>query len=714
MRRLIAFLVAAWTLGSVHAQEIRVEPEVQPDTPAAQAPKAARVAPSFVRNLRLDPPLLADVAKSLEPVETPGVPLQVGIARPVDPWRAPEDFLAELEWVALGDGSAAAAVSITSPTAAALRLGLHVASLPPGAVLRFHGAEGDTVQEVGAAEIARQLVHDDASAPSRAIFWSPVVESETLVMEIALPAGSDPREVRLSGPVVSHLTTSASRRFTLAKAAASCNVDAMCHQGTWNAQSDAVARILFTRDGSTYVCSGTLVSDRDTGTTVPYFLTANHCIPDQPTASTVQAYWFYRSTACNSGARGSFQTRSGGGTLLYGAIATDTALLRLNATPPPGAVYAGWIVGATPATGTAVTGIHHPRGDLQKISFGNIRAYYRCEPTDSGNFSCNGAPGSSASFYGVTWREGVTESGSSGSPIFRDDGRYLLGQLYGGSGSCESPGSDFYGRFDVAYDAAMHRWLGVAGSSSPATPAIMPQHDYTGLWWNPSQSGWGLTLAQHGATIFGAWYVYDAAGQPTWVTMPGGRWTSPTRYSGELYASTGPDPTGFFDPSRVARSAVGTATLDFSSADRGTLAYFVGGASGAIAISRMLFGPFDAAPVAAYGDLWWNAAESGWGLAITQQYRTLFAVWYTYLPDGRATWYVMSGGDWTGPGTYRGTLYAASTAPGPFFAGAFDAAAVSRVPVGSLTLRFSSTGSATMEYVLHGRSGTKSITRLAF
>mgnify|MGYP006913191452 CR=1 FL=1 len=37
---------------------------------------------------------------------------------------------------------------------------------------------------------------------------------------------------------------------------------------------------------------------------------------------------------------------------------------------------------------------------------------------------------------------------------------YVVGQLQGGSSSCDSPqGLDDYGRFDVSYRSALHRWL---------------------------------------------------------------------------------------------------------------------------------------------------------------------------------------------------------------------------------------------------------------
>ena len=78
------------------------------------------------------------------------------------------------------------------------------------------------------------------------------------------------------------------------------------------------------------------------------------------------------------------------------------------------------------------------------------------------------------------------------------------------------------------------------------------------------------------------------------------------------------------------------------------LDYTINGVSGQKAIERQIFGPADATPVATYGDLWWGgAAQNGWGVAISQQYRTLFAVWYTYDASGHTVWYVLPGGSWS-------------------------------------------------------------------
>ncbi|MGZ5032199.1 MAG: hypothetical protein ACXWAC_03290 [Usitatibacter sp.] len=96
-------------------------------------------------------------------------------------------------------------------------------------------------------------------------------------------------------------------------------------------------------------------------------------------------------------------------------------------------------------------------------------------------------------------------------------------------------------------------------------PPPHPLTDYTAMWWNPAESGWGLSLHQSAAdALFGAWFIYDAAGQPEWYTLQSGRWTSATRWTGLIYRTTGPyfaDPD--YDPRRVLVLPVGAATLDF-------------------------------------------------------------------------------------------------------------------------------------------------------
>ena len=116
-------------------------------------------------------------------------------------------------------------------------------------------------------------------------------------------------------------------------------------------------------------------------------------------------------------------------------------------------MFAGWTTDGAVGPGTGIAGLHHPKGDLLTYSSGSIDAYLYCSPpTSTGSFNCGLSSASGAGFYDVVWSSGIVEGGSSGSGLFLQNGRYLVGQLYGGSSTCSNPQSgDTYGRFDVAY-----------------------------------------------------------------------------------------------------------------------------------------------------------------------------------------------------------------------------------------------------------------------
>lgn len=127
-------------------------------------------------------------------------------------------------------------------------------------------------------------------------------------------------------------------------------------------------------------------------------------------------------------------------------------------------------------------------------------------------------------------------------------------------------------------------------------PPPRPLADYTGMWWKPEESGWGLALHQSAASdaLFGAWFVYGEDGQPEWFTLQGGQWTSATRWAGPVYRTTGPFFAGpDYDPRLVLVQAAGHAVLDFRQAPgeegRGRFTFTVNGASTTKVISRMAF-----------------------------------------------------------------------------------------------------------------------------
>lgn len=120
----------------------------------------------------------------------------------------------------------------------------------------------------------------------------------------------------------------------------------------------------------------------------------------------------------------------------------------------------------------------------------------------------------------------------------------------------------------------------------PAAAQSVPAANYTDLWWNPSESGWGISFTQHTSNqAFAVWYTYDpresagaGRGKPLWIVMPGGRWTTPTQFTGDVYVTLGLpfNQAG----SNKRQTAVGTFTFDFTSSTTGTFTYNISPPSG--------------------------------------------------------------------------------------------------------------------------------------
>jgi cytochrome c553 len=111
-----------------------------------------------------------------------------------------------------------------------------------------------------------------------------------------------------------------------------------------------------------------------------------------------------------------------------------------------------------------------------------------------------------------------------------------------------------------------------------------------------------------------------------------------------------------------------------------------------------------------YTDMWWSSAESGWGLNVIQHAsNVIFGVIFTYEAPNRPTWFVLPGGTWTSSTTYTGTLYRVAGTPANM---AF--LPVNATVVGTATLLFSSSSSATITYSVDGAQVTKSLARQSF
>lgn len=381
-----------------------------------------------------------------------GQPLQVGVGRNIpDPYDKNLDE--HLTWHPLKSGGQIAAFTVTSPDAAAIRLGIVANNMPEGVEIRFFSVS--VPEQIFGPFSAKDIVKlpkegDDKPENEPFLFWSPVIEGDTVGVEIYLPSSSSATDLSIAIPQVSHLIQSVLRseekRLSDIGRSGSCNIDVVCR--TTNIVKDTVAKILFTTSsGGTALCTGTLLMDNDSQSWTAYFMTANHCLSTQTVANTINSYWFFERQTCGGAAPTTVTQRTGGGELLSTGTNTDYTLLQLDDTLPGGVAYAGFDSG-TLAQNATVTGIHHPSGDLKKWSQGS----------NTGFADYLGNVNGTGSHIRIVWSQGTTEGGSSGSALFDSSNRFR-GNLHGGYASCSSQSQpDWYGRFDLSY-SSVKRWI---------------------------------------------------------------------------------------------------------------------------------------------------------------------------------------------------------------------------------------------------------------
>ena len=190
-----------------------------------------------------------------------------------------------------------------------------------------------------------------------------------------------------------------------------CHLDVTCYP-EWSSSATGVAQIFFETSEGSSICSGTLLNNRQQDLT-PYFLTAAHCVATEEEARSLLAFWHYQTQTCNGDlpdfqsvphTEGAHLLSTLGGGPVDGRPnpGGDMTLLRLEGDLPDGVMFQGWDADPQPV-GAQVTGIHHPGSDwgiFKRISFGQI------------------IPDSDDVYAIVSYAQGRTEPGSSGSAIF--------------------------------------------------------------------------------------------------------------------------------------------------------------------------------------------------------------------------------------------------------------------------------------------------------
>jgi hypothetical protein len=264
----------------------------------------------------------------------------------------------------------------------------------------------------------------------------------------------------------------------------------------------------------------------------------------------------------------------------------------------------------------------------------------------------------------------------------------------------------------------------VTGPYTLKMRADVQDTNYTDLWWAApagAESGWGINLNHQGSVIFATLFDYDTDGSPMWLVMSDGERQSDGSYFGMLYRTTGPvfnaQP---FNPTAVVVTSVGQMRISFSGASAATLTYSINNTQVTKQITRQVFSTaptcgwsaFDRSFATNFQDLWWNPAESGWGVNLTHQGDILFATLFTYDASGKGLWLVMSDGVKTSDAHYSGKLY--STHGPSFDAVPFSPSAVTITEVGTMSFAFTNGNAGTMTYTYNGTTVTKSIQRQVF
>lgn len=401
------------------------------------------------------------------------------------------------QWIDVGAGMRRWTFESASPGAVSINLGFTRYVMPDGGTLVVRSTDG--------ARRIRPFTARDNAAHGE--LWTPPIATDSVTIELTIPGdsiqnldlelGSINIGYRRFGDLIAGAEQPAPRSGT-------CNIDVACSTADpWRDEVHAVA--LLSRDGST-VCTGSMVNNTAQDTT-PYFLTANHCGVNAGNAASLIVYWNFENSVCRGipGGNGNgdgtltdFQT----GSFFRAAFATsDFTLVELDEDPNPdwNVSFNGWsredhfpVVGdpVPPPSGAC---IHHPSTDEKRITLYDI-AVRPTRPAHGSSWGCSAFPGpGDRTHISVYWSLGVTEGGSSGSPLY-DNNHRVIGQLHGGPSACGQTGdnlSDCYGRIFTS-------WTGGGTSASRLSNWLDPGN--TGALFVDTLLGGGMSVSPPGPT----------------------------------------------------------------------------------------------------------------------------------------------------------------------------------------------------------------------
>ncbi len=363
--------------------------------------------------------------------------------------RAVQVAAGDGDWYDIGGGARMWAGDVVSTDAVGIRLHFKNVHLPAGAELAVYaprdgsGAGGVLKNGFPAFDPERFVEHYQGSEAQsrRPDFWTGTLFGERVRIEYLAPAGAAAADVELPFALDSlqHLyvdpVDKVARSLVQTKAAGPCHNDVTCFP-EWSDVSNSASVLGIIEDGGTGYCTGQLLNDQ-AGDLTPLYLTAHHCIGTAQVAADAEFFWFYQTSTCN-GTPPSLSSvpRSEGATLQSTSATSDYTLMMVEGALPDGLFWNGW-TSARIGDGTDAASIHHPQVDFKRISFGFKDESSACQDP--------------ANFVRISWTDGPTEPGSSGSGVYRADTQQLFGQLLGGPSRCGSETFDCYGAFAATY-----------------------------------------------------------------------------------------------------------------------------------------------------------------------------------------------------------------------------------------------------------------------
>ncbi|MGD8678775.1 MAG: serine protease [Lysobacterales bacterium] len=307
-------------------------------------------------------------------------------------------------------------------------------------------------------------------------FWSNTVGGDLVMLQLRFVGQASDADLHRAGFTIAdlgHLRPKFQDGFCSGNA--SCVVDASCVNipTAIETAQDAVAHMEWISGAWIYMCTGGLIADTDTGTTIPYFLTANHCMSRDKDARNLENFFQYETNHCTSGGSACPDPTNGfprtlGANVVSTGKAADYTLLRLNEAAPTGSAYLGWnATDIAYSNTTELFRISHPSGSPQA---------YSTHEVDANAETCRSWPRGDRIYSHDTF--GATEGGSSGSPVLNANGQ-IVGQLSGACGTnvndvCDSNNNSTVDGAFAAYYDQVSQWLdpGSGGGSCDLVPEV--------------------------------------------------------------------------------------------------------------------------------------------------------------------------------------------------------------------------------------------------